>query len=106
MSATNPAAGYAMFGGWIADDDLHQTVPETADMPLHQDGPKLLQTGRGIIQRTDDRLAFGDLEREHPDASGERMPQAHLEILVVDEGGELTTRAGRGREGRRGTSSP
>lgn len=80
----------AMFSGYVVRDDvLDQPVAHATYMLLEQHGPELLQTGRGILERADDRCPLVDLQGEHADVSRERSPEPHLEILVVDQAGEL-----------------
>lgn len=79
----------AMFSGWVSDDGLDKPVAHPLHMLLEEHGPELLQTGRRILQRADDRFPLVDLEREHLDVLGERTPEAHLEVLVVDQMGEF-----------------
>jgi hypothetical protein len=65
-----------MFSGYVVRDDvLDQPVAYAAYMLLEQHGPELLQTGRGILERAEDRFALVDLEAEDPRVVVEGAPQ-------------------------------
>jgi hypothetical protein len=79
-----------MFSGYVVRDDvLDQPVAHTLNDLLQQHGPELLQTCRGILERAEDRFPLIDLQREQANVLGEGAAEPHLEILVVDQAGEL-----------------
>jgi hypothetical protein len=57
-----------MLGGWLGIE-LDQAVAHPADMLGKEHAAELLQAGRWIVERSDDRLAFGNVEAEHLDAT-------------------------------------
>ena len=68
---------------------LDEAAPHPADMLTEQHGAKLVQARRRLVQRTDDRLALGDRERQHlrHPAVGGLEPGA--KDAVVDQAGQL-----------------
>jgi hypothetical protein len=60
---------------------LHQPVADSADLLVHKDGTKRLKTS-WVVERTDDRLTFGDRERQHPRHPRVRRFQPGAEVVV------------------------
>ena len=51
----------ATAAGWLGEP-----VADAGDMLLEETGAEILQPGRGIVERSDDRLALRDVERDDP----------------------------------------
>jgi len=58
-------------------------------MLLEETGAGLLQTGPGIVERSDDPLALRDVEGEHLHIPSVGALELLCECLVVDQAGEL-----------------
>jgi hypothetical protein len=68
---------------------LGEALALSPDVLMEQHGAKLLQTGRGIVERSEDRFALRDVEAEERDLVGEGGAELLSEVAVVDRAGEL-----------------
>ena len=68
---------------------LHEPVAHATYVLLQEHGAELLQAGRRIVQRSDDRLPLGNGQPEHTDAAAVTVLETDREVGVLDEAGEL-----------------
>ena len=66
-----------------------RAVPHSADVLAEQHGAEFLESRRRVVERTDDRLALGDRERQHLHHSAVGGLEPGAEGVVVDQAGEL-----------------
>lgn len=64
-------------------------VPDPPDVLAEQHGAELLEPRRWVVERTDDRLALGDRERQHLRRSAVGGFEPGAEAVVVDQAGKL-----------------